>query len=222
MEAPGARAARICGIAAIVSALTCVGIPVAIILGIVAIVKSGKARGLARQYPETYAPPSSSGLVLGIVGIAMPVVMLPVVGIVSAIAIPALLAQRARARDKAAISNLVGRMDDLVGQYDKFAQAKPSREEMRTRLEAYLKDATAKDKNPWDAETPACRWALTEGGTTKEDTEQIAREQAMTLGQCVFVFTAPTKAQVGFIGGAVKVQNRVNDDKTVVKSVALE
>ncbi len=99
--APGAKTGRICGILAIVLALTCVGIPIAIILGIIAIVKTGKARGLARSYPETYEMPNSAGLILGIVGLCLPIVMLPFAGIVSAIAVPALLGQRARARDHA-------------------------------------------------------------------------------------------------------------------------
>lgn len=99
VEAPGARTARICGIAAIVCALTCVGIPIALILGIVALVKASKAKALARSYPETYEMPSAAGMILGIVGLCLPVVMLPFAGIVSAIAVPALLGQRQRARD---------------------------------------------------------------------------------------------------------------------------
>lgn len=99
--APGAKAGRICGILAIVLALTCVGIPIAIILGIVAIVKTGKAKRLARSYPEAYEVPANTGLILGIVGLCLPVVMLPFAGIVSAIAIPALLSQRVHARDSA-------------------------------------------------------------------------------------------------------------------------
>lgn len=101
--APGAKAGRVCGILAIVLALTCVGIPVAIILGIVALVKTSKAKNLARKYPESYELPSSAGFVLGIVGLCLPIVMLPFAGIVSAIAIPALLSQRAHARDKVLI-----------------------------------------------------------------------------------------------------------------------
>lgn len=98
--APGAKTARVCGITAIICALTCVGIPIAIVLGIVAVVQASKAKALARSYPETYEVPSAAGMILGIVGICMPVVMLPFAGIVSAIAVPAILGQRARARDK--------------------------------------------------------------------------------------------------------------------------
>jgi hypothetical protein len=96
IPAPGARAAKVCGILAIVFALTCVGIPVAIILGIVALVQHGKAKRLARAEPQTYLPVPTTGLVTGIIGLVLPVLMVPFAGIVSAIAIPALLGQRAR------------------------------------------------------------------------------------------------------------------------------
>ncbi len=98
-EAPGARAARICGILAIVLALTCLGIPVAIALGIVAVVKHGKAKRLAQAEPQRWGPVSSTGLVTGIIGLVIPVLMLPVAGVVAAIAIPAFLGQRERARN---------------------------------------------------------------------------------------------------------------------------
>lgn len=220
--APGAKTGRTCGILAIVLALTCVGIPIAIILGIVAIVKTSKAKGLARSYPETYEMPSSAGLILGIVGLCLPVVMLPFAGIVSAISIPALLGQRARARDKAAISNMTARLNDLTGQYDKLAETRQPPEEIKGSLETYLKTSYAQDKNPWDPNTAAYRWTVTDGGTTSEDTELLAREQATVMGQAVFVFTAPMQGQSGFIGGAVRVQNPINGENTVVKVIAVE
>jgi len=220
--APGGKTGRVCVILAIVLALTCVGIPIAIILGIIAIVKTSKAKSMARSYPETYEMPSSAGLILGIVGLCLPVVMLPFAGIVSAIAIPALLSQRARARDKVAISNMVGRLGDLAGQYDQLAATKQPPEEIRARLETYLKTSTAQDKNPWDITQPAYRWTITEGGATKEDTELVAREQAMVVGQVIFVFTAPVQGHSGFIGGAVKVQNMVNGENTVTRAVVVE
>lgn len=101
MPAPGAKAAKVCGILAIVFALTCVGIPVAVVLGIVALVQHGKAKRLARAQPEVYEPVPATGLVTGILGLVLPVLLLPMAGIVSAIAIPALLGQRARARETA-------------------------------------------------------------------------------------------------------------------------
>lgn len=104
--APGAKAAKVCGILAIVFALTCVGFPVAIVLGIVALVQHGKAKRLAKAQPEAYQAVPATGLVTGIIGLVLPVLMVPVTGIVSAIAIPAFLAQRERAREIAVKSNL--------------------------------------------------------------------------------------------------------------------
>jgi type II secretory pathway pseudopilin PulG len=104
--APGAQAAKVCGILAIVFALTCVGFPIAIVLGIVALVQHGKAKRLAKAQPEIYEPVPATGMVTGIIGLVLPVVMLPFVGIGSAIAIPALLGQRERAREGAVQSNL--------------------------------------------------------------------------------------------------------------------
>ena len=59
-EAPGTKASRVCGILAIIFALTCIGIPVGIVLGIVALVQHAKAKRLARQFQENYATPSAS------------------------------------------------------------------------------------------------------------------------------------------------------------------
>ena len=106
VPAPGAKAAKVCGILAIVFALTCLGFPIAIGLGIVALVQHGKAKRLAKAQPELYEPVPASGMVTGIIGLVLPVVMLPFVGIVSAIAIPAFLGQRERAREVAVRSNL--------------------------------------------------------------------------------------------------------------------
>jgi type II secretory pathway pseudopilin PulG len=104
--APGAKAAKVCGILAIVFALTCVGFPMAIILGIVALVQQGKAKRLAKAEPNVYASVPATGLVTGIIGLVLPVLMVPILGIASAIAIPAFLAQRDRAREIAVRSNL--------------------------------------------------------------------------------------------------------------------
>ena len=106
IPAPGAKAAKVCGILAIVFALTCVGFPVAIVLGIVALVQHGKAKRLAGAQPESYLAVPATGLVTGIIGLVLPVLLVPVGGMVSAIAIPALLGQRERAREMAVQANL--------------------------------------------------------------------------------------------------------------------
>lgn len=106
IPAPGAKAAKVCGVLAIVFALTCLGIPVAIVLGIVALVQQAKAKRLAKAGPERYQPVPATGLVTGIIGLVLPVVMVPFVGIVSAIAIPAFLSQREHAREAAVKAHL--------------------------------------------------------------------------------------------------------------------
>jgi len=103
---PGVKAAKVCGILAILFALTCVGFPVAFVLGIVALVQHGKARRLVKAEPGVYPPVPATGLVTGILGLVLPVLMLPFVGMASAVAIPALLAQRERAQETAVLSNL--------------------------------------------------------------------------------------------------------------------
>jgi len=106
LPAPGAKAAKLCGILAIVFSLTCVGIPIAIVLGIVALVQQGKAKRLARMQPELYEPVTATGLVTGIIGLVLPLLMIPFVGIVSAVAIPAYIGQRERTREVIVQSNL--------------------------------------------------------------------------------------------------------------------
>ena len=49
--------------------------------------------------------------------------VLAIIGIISAIAIPALLGQRARARDKSCTENAMGLISDSVAAYDKASEA---------------------------------------------------------------------------------------------------
>lgn len=153
-EAPGARAARICGILAVLSALTCVGFPVAIGLGIVALVKQGKAKRLAAQDPGSYLPVSQTGLVTGIVGLALPVLLLPFVGIVSAIAIPALLGQRDRARGKL----VHAQVQEVAAKVAQVADAQPRPVDPEALLDRVLAEPeVVAMRNPYDPAAPAVR-----------------------------------------------------------------
>lgn len=95
-EAPGAKAARTCGLLSILFAVTCAGIPVAIVLGIVALVQHAKAKRQASEFPQDYRPPTASGFVMGLVGLVLPMLLLPFLGIMAAIAAPAYLGYRGR------------------------------------------------------------------------------------------------------------------------------
>lgn len=147
--------------------------------------------------------------------------VLAIIGIISAIAIPALLAQRARARDKAAISNTVGRVDDLVGQYDKFKEAGLASAAIVTSMNNYLVATTGKDKNPWDTASPAYAAIATLAGNATKSTFEAAMT-ATNLGEARMYVQTPGAAGVGFLGGAVKVQNAINGSTLVKKSVAIE
>lgn len=105
-DAPGYKGAKICGILAILFAITCVGFPVAIVLGIIALVKQGKAKRLAREAPDTYRMPSSGAMIMGIVALGLVALSIPVAGIGAAVAIPAFMMQRDKARTAVLQQNL--------------------------------------------------------------------------------------------------------------------
>ena len=156
--------------------------------------------------------------------------VLAIIGIISAIAIPALLSQRARARDKAAVDNTVGRVADLVGQWDKFRESGLTAANAITSMQNYLKNTGGADKNPWNgtgtAPTPAFASAFTTvAGTTASafSANLEAKATPALLGQAQFGYVLPTASgQPGFFGGTVYVQNKINNKNTVSKVSSLE
>lgn len=106
MLAPGAKAAKVCGILAILFALTFVGAPVALVLAIVALVQHRKARRLAESDPARYAAGTAAGQILGIVGLVLSGLALCLVGMVGAIAFPEAQAYRERVHGLAVRTNL--------------------------------------------------------------------------------------------------------------------
>ncbi len=147
--------------------------------------------------------------------------VLAIIGIIAAIAIPALLSQRSRARDKASTENMTGRVGDLVGQYDKAREQGLSSANVVTSIGNYLKATTAGDKNPWKASAPAYVSTIT---TLTSKSTKSAFEAAMTagsLGQAKFYLQYPSNG-IGFMGGVVKVKNLINGASVIKKSVAVE
>ena len=206
--APGARGAKLCGIWSLIASATCVGIPIGLVLAIIALVQQAKAKRLAKENPDFYEQPTATGLVTGIIGLAMPVIMLPFLGIVSAIAIPALLSQRSRARDKAAIENMVGRTGDLVGQWDKQRELGANFNEALPRLENYIQETSGHDRDPWNSSLPAYNYRIevVEGFDTAEGMKSAAYSRATQLGQVVFIIQNPQNDKPGFIVGVVQTQ----------------
>ncbi len=151
--------------------------------------------------------------------------VLAIIGIISAIAIPALLSQRARARDKAAIDNMVGRMGDLVGQYDKLREAGLASGAILTSLGNYLTATGGADKNPWNPANPAFVWTAGAGtAATQSLAVGVAKGlvDASKRGESHFGIAFPTAGNPGFVYGAVYVDNKVNSSNKVAKATAIE
>lgn len=140
--------------------------------------------------------------------------VLAIIGIISAIAIPALLSQRARARDKSATENMVGRVGDLVGQWDKLREKGVSATTIVTSLGTYLQNTSGKDRNPWSGTTGAVSGAYNmtisplSGATSATGfANQVSAGVGTDLGRANFFLQIPTVSGApGFIGGGVYLQ----------------
>jgi len=135
--------------------------------------------------------------------------VLAIIGIISAIAIPALLSQRARARDKAATENAAGRVGDLIGQWDKYREKGYKGTSAITSMEAYLKATAAKDKNPWNTTSTPFNTTFTSftGKTTASTfaASLAGKATSTNMGQGQFGIQQPTGTTPGWFGAAVYV-----------------
>lgn len=220
--APGERAAFHCGLWGLV--FTVLFFPIGVTLGIIAIVQSTKAKRLAAQSRGRYRKPGEAGLIMGCVALALTPIILTFMGIVSAIAIPALLGQRARARDKGAINNMTGRVGDLVGQYDKLREQGRPEQEITQELNRYQEMTSAAEKNPWNPDQPAYSNAIQviNGGQNQEEVVARGKALAAEKGQVTCFISYPTPGLPGFIGGAVAINGAINGERVVYKVIAVE
>jgi len=219
-EAPGAKGAKICGILSLVFSITCL---VGIILGIVALVMQSKAKRLARDFPQDYSAPTGTGLVTGILGLVMSVMMLPILGVVSAIAIPALLGQRSRARDKACVSNMQAQLSELLLEYDNARGTGLDPAAAHKAMEERLKTAT--DKNPWNIQAPAYRYeiAVVSPGTRQQILDE-AEAAATEPGVVVFVMAPqpPDLSGPAYLAGAVRMGHASTHPPVFSKAIELD
>jgi len=159
--------------------------------------------------------------------------VLAIIGIISAIALPALLGQRARARDKTAVQGSIGRIADLVGQYDKAKEniANGVQSTVPQLMNAYLSTSVGtKDLNPWGTTSTDLIFstALSEaiqGQATKSDFDAALQTAAagQVIGQGVGYYQSPTTTLPGFVGVAVQLHDNTGGSNLVqVKSVAVE
>ncbi|HEX7553935.1 MAG TPA: type II secretion system protein [Geothrix sp.] len=134
--------------------------------------------------------------------------VLAIIGIISAIAIPALLGQRARARDKSAQENATGVLSDIVATYDKGKEVGALVGTTAT-LQAVCLVGTGMTpvipqipqilnaKNPWVGTGAAPALAYNNTFQTLADTLPAttrAMSAAASLGQTQIGFLAPVAA----------------------------
>ncbi len=148
-EAPGAKAATRLGIWSLVSNVLCGCFPVAIGLGIAALVKHGKAKRAAEAEPNRYAAPSNTGLVTGIIGIVWTIFALFYIGIISAIAIPALLGQRERARERAVQAQVMQTKAEAQRLADTLPRTPDGTVDPEAVVKALLQEPSLRGANPY-------------------------------------------------------------------------
>jgi type IV pilus assembly protein PilA len=137
--------------------------------------------------------------------------VLAIIGIISAIAIPALLNQRARARDKGAVTNTASRVGELASQIDMLRDQQVLPANWAAALELYLTNTTGGARNPWagsgGAPAPAVNVVVaTHTGAVDKaafDALTAGQADAGTLGQSQFGFQVAEAGVLGFCGGAV-------------------
>ena len=135
--------------------------------------------------------------------------VLAIIGIVSAIAIPAMLSQRARARDKASMDHVAGRIADLVGQWDKAREAGLTGSQAISSLQAYLKMTATKDLNPWTTVGASTAYNFTIAPISGQPSASAfavkVGQLAMpsNMGQVQLATQTPASGIPGFIGAAV-------------------
>ncbi len=149
--------------------------------------------------------------------------VLAIIGIISAIAIPALLSQRARARDKACITSTVGHLGDIVGQYDMAKEDQGNNAAGITNAIRNYLTRTVTDRDPWDSTVTALNPSPFQisGNLTKSDFEGNMNPSPF-LGRGRAYIQFASSAQPGFIGVIVRVQLQQNGDTLVKKTAAVE
>jgi prepilin-type N-terminal cleavage/methylation domain-containing protein len=155
--------------------------------------------------------------------------VLAIIGIISAIAIPALLGQRARARDKSAVENATSILSDCIAANDKAKEANiPIATEgdlwaVMSTIVAPLTQPLAPQvldaKNPWAGTGAAPATAYAVMGPLATGDALGARGLPATvasLGQVQTGFLPPdaTTGAAGVVASAVYLQNPFNDPVT--------
>ncbi len=163
--------------------------------------------------------------------------VLAIIGIISAIAIPALLGQRARARDRSCTTNATGLCSDIVSAYDKGSEAGcPVATQANiwdiltlaggvAPLPGPLSSHLTQDRNPWagtgGAPALAFNQAIVPLATADEAGARGVGSAVGNLGQ-VWGSYLPADAATGAAGAAassVWVQSQFNDGAGAAQNI---
>jgi prepilin-type N-terminal cleavage/methylation domain-containing protein len=135
--------------------------------------------------------------------------VLAIIGIISAIAIPALLGQRARARDKSARGNASSILADLIGSYDKVKDAGTTPAAMANIIgtaAAPLVPQVFTATNPWTTAGALTGYNFATFATELPATPGTATAATATvgkLGQVQLGYAAPAAGANGVLASSV-------------------
>ncbi len=135
--------------------------------------------------------------------------VLAIIGIISAIAIPALLGQRARARDKSVMANVTSIVSDMISQYD--IQKDTGGTITLASIDAVLPQF-ASAKNPWDSSTAAYLASTCTAGVAGAAPTPPA--VGAVVGQVGIGYLPPGTGVSGACGATGLLNNKVNNSTT--------
>jgi prepilin-type N-terminal cleavage/methylation domain-containing protein len=138
--------------------------------------------------------------------------VLAIIGIISAIAIPALLGQRARARDKSAKANAASIISDLLASYDKIKDsgaAPAAGADITGTATAPLIPQFFTAVNPWATAGHLRGYSTTFATEDPATPGSVTKAQAVsdTMGEVQCGYAAPAAGANGVIASAVYLNN---------------
>ena len=158
--------------------------------------------------------------------------VLAIIGIISAIAIPALLGQRSRARDKSAQANVTSVIPDMVATWDKLKEAGAAPTDFASwfgTATAPIIPAVLTAVNPWGTTGHLTGYAtaLTTEVAATPGVATAGAAVADTMGQTQLGFIAPTAtaggaATSGVVAAAVYMHAALNGSNVFVQSAGLD
>lgn len=145
--------------------------------------------------------------------------VLAIIGIISAIAIPALLGQRSRARDKSAQTNAVGMISDIVAAYDRLKEAGTAVQTLANfNANLYVVaqlPSLGNTKNPWGTTNSG----YTAAGGAVAGAVATAAAAPASLGQVQVGYDPPAAGVAGLVTMSVYEQNQFRDAGGVLVNV---